>query len=172
MEFTYVLPGWEGSVANGRVLHDALRRANGLRVPNGCYYLVDAGYTNCKAFLAPFRGQQYRLKEWEDGTQPRNAQEYFNMKHSHARNVIERCFGLLNSRWVILCSPSFFPIKTQNRIILACCLLHNFIMHEMPNDVPDPIPKDECENDEEDEVEDNDDLITAVELFRVVNWVA
>ena len=129
-----------------------------------CHYLVDAGYTNCKGFLAPFRGQRYHLKEWEDGTQPRNAQEYYNMKHSHARNVIEICFGVLKSRWAILRSPSFFPIKTQNRIILACCLLHNFIRHEMPNDVPDPIPEDECENVEEDEEqEDNDDLITAVE---------
>ncbi|MFQ6634681.1 hypothetical protein Gotur_010512 [Gossypium turneri] len=47
MQFVYVLPGWEGSVADGRVLQDAI----------SCYYLVDAGYTNCEGFLAPFRGQ-------------------------------------------------------------------------------------------------------------------
>ena len=37
MKFIYVLPGWEGSAADGRVLRDALRRENGLRVPNGKY---------------------------------------------------------------------------------------------------------------------------------------
>ncbi|XP_054820822.1 uncharacterized protein LOC129319784 [Prosopis cineraria] len=38
---------WEGSAADGRVLRDAISRRNGLRVPQGYYYLVDAGYTNC-----------------------------------------------------------------------------------------------------------------------------
>ncbi|KAK3221951.1 hypothetical protein Dsin_008976 [Dipteronia sinensis] len=41
MQFIYVLPGWEGSAADGRVLRDAISRTNGLCVPNGCYYLVD-----------------------------------------------------------------------------------------------------------------------------------
>uniref|UniRef100_A0A803MDI9 Transposase n=1 Tax=Chenopodium quinoa TaxID=63459 RepID=A0A803MDI9_CHEQI len=33
LRFTYVLPGWEGSVSDPRVLHDALRRPNGLKIP-------------------------------------------------------------------------------------------------------------------------------------------
>jgi hypothetical protein len=35
MQFIYVLPGWEGSAADGRVLRDALSRPTGLRVPRG-----------------------------------------------------------------------------------------------------------------------------------------
>jgi hypothetical protein len=35
MQFIYVLPGWEGSAADGRVLRDALSRPNGLVVPRG-----------------------------------------------------------------------------------------------------------------------------------------
>ncbi|KAL8469564.1 hypothetical protein ACS0TY_032418 [Phlomoides rotata] len=34
-------------------------------------------------------------------------------------------------RWGILCSPSWYPIKSANKIIIACCLLHNYIGHEM-----------------------------------------
>ncbi|PPE00443.1 hypothetical protein GOBAR_DD02539 [Gossypium barbadense] len=34
MQFVYVLPGWEGSVADGRVLRDAISRRNGLNVPH------------------------------------------------------------------------------------------------------------------------------------------
>jgi hypothetical protein len=56
------------------------------------------------------------------------------MKHSSARNVIERCFGLLKGRWAILREKSFYPIKTQGRIITACCLLHNHIRKEMALD--------------------------------------
>ena len=33
IRFTYVLPGWEGSTSDPRVLRDALRRPNGLKVP-------------------------------------------------------------------------------------------------------------------------------------------
>lgn len=33
--FVYVLPGWEGSAADGRVLRDAVNRVNGLKVPRG-----------------------------------------------------------------------------------------------------------------------------------------
>ena len=38
MEFIFVLPGWEGSVSDSRVLRDAISRPNGLRVPNGKAY--------------------------------------------------------------------------------------------------------------------------------------
>lgn len=33
LRFTYVLAGWEGSAHDALVLHDALTRPNGLRVP-------------------------------------------------------------------------------------------------------------------------------------------
>ncbi|KAL7265388.1 hypothetical protein ACSBR1_003204 [Camellia fascicularis] len=59
------------------------------------------------------------------------------MRHSSARNVIERCFGLLKMRWAILRTYSYFSIKTQFRIITACCLLYNLIQREMPMDLDD-----------------------------------
>jgi len=41
MEFTYVLPGWEGSAHDGRVLRDAISRPNGLKVPQGNNWAYD-----------------------------------------------------------------------------------------------------------------------------------
>ncbi|CAL5386329.1 unnamed protein product [Camellia sinensis] len=117
MQFIYVLPGWEGSASDSRVLRDAVNRPNGLKVPTGFYYLVDAGYTNGEGFLAPYREQRYHLSTWREGGIPVNPEEFFNMKHSAARNVIERRFGLL-----------------KISIITACCLLHNLIRREMPVD--------------------------------------
>ncbi|XVF86105.1 hypothetical protein PTKIN_Ptkin18bG0014400 [Pterospermum kingtungense] len=134
IQFIYVLPGWEGSTADGRVLRDAITRRDGLKIPQGCYYLCDAGYTNGEGFLAPYRGQRYHLNEWRHGHQPATPQEYFNMKHSQARNYIERCFGILKARWAILREKSYYLVKTQYRIILPCCLLHNFIRSEMDFD--------------------------------------
>ncbi|KAA0062235.1 retrotransposon protein [Cucumis melo var. makuwa] len=60
-------------------------------------------------------------------------QEYFNMKHSSAWNVIECVFDLLKGRWPILCGKSYYPVQVQCRTILACCLLHNLITREMMN---------------------------------------
>ncbi|QHO46792.1 hypothetical protein S83_019858 [Arachis hypogaea] len=54
MQFIYALAGWEGSAADSRVLRDALFR-NGFSVPQGHYYLCDAGYMNCEGFLTPYR---------------------------------------------------------------------------------------------------------------------
>ncbi|GJZ61169.1 ALP1-like protein [Tanacetum coccineum] len=161
MQFIYVLPGWEGSAHDSRVLRDAISRPDGLKIPQGCYYLVDAGYCNAPGFLAPFRGQRYHLNEFH-GHRPQSAAEYFNMKHSKARNVIERCFGLLKGRWKILASPFFFPITTQVRIILACCLLHNLIRRYMRVD------PQELEQDEEDEIEHEEQLVEEACLSHII----
>ncbi|KAG6516758.1 hypothetical protein ZIOFF_027232 [Zingiber officinale] len=54
-----------GSAHDNRVLRDAMIRSTSLKVPQGCYYLVDAGYCNADGFLAPFRGQRFDPQELE-----------------------------------------------------------------------------------------------------------
>jgi len=39
------------------------------------------------------------------------------LRHSRARNVIERTFGLWKKKWAILHTQSFFDIKDQVTII-------------------------------------------------------
>ncbi|XP_057756108.1 uncharacterized protein LOC130975314 [Arachis stenosperma] len=135
MNFVYVPSSWEGSASDSRVLRDAITQRNGLKILIGCYYLVDAGYTNGRGFLSPYRNVRYHVNEWVQGHQaPQNCLELFNKKHSSARNVIERCFGLLKKRYTILRSPSFYPIRVQSHIIIACCLLQNFICMNMDVD--------------------------------------
>ncbi|CAN1139133.1 Putative nuclease HARBI1 [Linum perenne] len=136
MQFMYCLAGWEGSAHDSRVLRDAISRTNGLRVPTvaGKYYLCDAGYANARGFLTPFRGQRYHLQEWGRNI-PRTAEEYYNMKHSGARNVIERAFGILKMRWAILRDSSWFSPRMVGMIMNACCLLHNYIRREGGADI-------------------------------------
>lgn len=44
MEFIYVLPGWEGSASDSRVLRDAISRRNGLKVPKGSNYMNNLNF--------------------------------------------------------------------------------------------------------------------------------
>lgn len=62
MNFVYVLPGWEGSAHDGRVLADA-PMSHGFNTPVGKYWLGDAGYGNTQFIMAPYRGIRYHLKE-------------------------------------------------------------------------------------------------------------
>jgi hypothetical protein len=78
------------------------------------YYLVDVGYTNGPVFLSPFRSTLYHLKEWvASQQQPQNYKELYNLRHSRARNVVKRTFGLLKKKWAILRNCSFFSIEDQ-----------------------------------------------------------
>ncbi|XP_042014843.1 putative nuclease HARBI1 [Salvia splendens] len=135
LRFTYVLPGWEGSAGDSRVLRDAVSRPHGLRVPIGTYYLCDNAHANSEGFLTPYKGVRYYLKEWGPAAHvPQNPKELFNMRHTKARNIIERAFAILKMRWGILRSPSFYPLQVQIRLITCCFILHNFIRREMDDD--------------------------------------
>ncbi|KAL1556309.1 hypothetical protein AAHA92_11953 [Salvia divinorum] len=125
---------------DARVLRDAVTRTRGIKVPKGQYYLCDNGYANSDGFLTPYKGVRYHLKEWGPAAVvPQDSREMFNMRHTKARNVIERAFAVVKIRWGILRSASYYPIRTQIRLILCCFLLHNFIRGEM---MVDPIEQE------------------------------
>ncbi|KAL6573132.1 hypothetical protein OROHE_002608 [Orobanche hederae] len=169
MRFVYMLAGWEGSAADGRVLREALNKPNSFKVPQGCYYLVDYGYANAPGFLAPYRSIRH-LQGWmDDGLSPQNPKKYFNMKHFSARNVIERTFGLLKKRWAVLKSLMAYSMDTQNNIILACALIHNFYRDNMSRDpVEDESSSDESSSDE-DESEQSTEFIDSVNSSATFN---
>jgi len=81
------------------------------------------------------------------------------MRHSSARNVIERCFGLIKARWAILRGNSYHPIESMPRIIIACCLLHNFIRQTMSEDPLD----NEVPTNHTQPGNDHDNVISTVE---------
>jgi len=63
--FTFLLPGPEGSANDSMVLHWACEKF-GLTIGEPNYYLVDGGYGQTKATLAPYRGTRYHLKDFGD----------------------------------------------------------------------------------------------------------
>ncbi|XP_025647417.1 protein ALP1-like [Arachis hypogaea] len=128
MKFTYVLSGWEGTASDSRTLKDALSREYLLRIPEGNFYLGDAGFMLKPGILTPYRGVRYHLKEYSV-CEPQNSKELFNHRHSSLRNVIERCFGVLKKRFPIIAGDTkpYYSFETM-RHFLACCILHNFLM--------------------------------------------
>lgn len=60
--FIYSLCGWEGSASDARIWDDA--RSRDLIVPEGRYYLADAGFPSCKELLIPYKAVRYHLAEW------------------------------------------------------------------------------------------------------------
>ncbi|KAK2442379.1 hypothetical protein QL285_013576 [Trifolium repens] len=61
MKFTYVLAGWEGTAFDSRILKDALTKQDPLIIPEGKFYLGDAGFMLKRGLLTPYRGVRYHL---------------------------------------------------------------------------------------------------------------
>ena len=134
MHFCYVLPGWEGSAHDSRVLKDAMD-GKGFVIPVGKYWLGDAGYSNSDHLLVPYKGVRYHLKETLLALQkPKNAKELFNLRHFSLRNVIERIFGVAKKPFPCLKVAPEFSKQTQIEIVYAITALHNFIRKNHPEE--------------------------------------
>ncbi|XP_028771547.1 putative nuclease HARBI1 [Neltuma alba] len=134
LKFTYVLPGWEGTASDSRIIKNALTREDSLKISEGKYYLVDAGFMLTRGLITPYRGVRYHLKEYSKRNPPLNHKELFNLRHAKLRNAIERAFGVLKKRFAILSNATepTYGIKVQKTIIYACIILHNFLMSADP----------------------------------------
>ncbi|KAG6470655.1 hypothetical protein ZIOFF_071732 [Zingiber officinale] len=84
-------------------------------------------------FLTPYRSTQYHLKEYSRHP-PEHPKELFNLRHSSLRNAIERAFGVLKNRFPILAKMSRYDVETVSEIVLACCILHNFLVDFDPDE--------------------------------------
>ncbi|XP_068641909.1 uncharacterized protein [Aristolochia californica] len=123
MQFTYILAGWEGSAVDSHVLKSTLTRRDKIYVPEGKYYLLEAGYANLLGFLAPYR-----------------------------------------ARFKILKDAPPFDFDVQVNIVIACCVLHNYISMEdhmdlfedEEDDSSDDFGGEDCEANNESDIEDSD----------------
>ncbi|KAI3837278.1 hypothetical protein MKX03_013001 [Papaver bracteatum] len=97
---------------------------------------VDSGYSNMLGYLDPYRGQQYHINDYPGTRGPCSAREKFNHAHSSLRNIIERCFGVLKSRFPIFKMMPSYSLSKQRNIVIAACAIPNFIRrHAMEDDL-------------------------------------
>ncbi|KAJ6697572.1 hypothetical protein OIU85_003899 [Salix viminalis] len=104
-------------------------------IPEGKYYIVDTGYSNLEGFIAPYPGVRYHLHEFRGANQlPRNPQELFNHRHCSLRNTIQVSFDVLKTRFPILKVAPQYGFHVQRDIVIAACVLHNYIRREGKDD--------------------------------------
>jgi len=93
------------------------------------------GYPDRPGYLSPYKGCKYHHQQWRRGPAPSGEREVFNKAHSSLRSVIEQSFGVLKDEVKnVLVVPSYLE-RTQTKIILVCCGLHNFILDNDDDDV-------------------------------------
>ncbi|KAK6151519.1 hypothetical protein DH2020_014154 [Rehmannia glutinosa] len=105
-------------------------------ITNCKYYVVDSGFSNFPSFLSPYHGERYHIPEWVGANRnPSTVKELFNRRHATVRNVIERCFGSLKQRFAIIkgLMPNY-KLPTQADIVIACCVVHNFVRKHSASD--------------------------------------
>jgi DDE superfamily endonuclease len=169
MKFVFASVGCEGSANDMKVLRVALERG-GFSIPPGRYYLADAGYANTGRFLSPFRGHVYHLRDFEQVARSgryRSAEDLFNHRHSQLRNIIERAFGVLKNRFKILKIMHPYKFKKQCLVVLACFILHNFIIrqNELQNEGDDILDQELEKQPREDEDEESDEENDPIDIY-------
>ncbi|KAJ1689132.1 hypothetical protein LUZ63_013287 [Rhynchospora breviuscula] len=147
LKFTYILVGCEGTASDSRIIKNALSRRYPLKIPEGKFYLVDAGFMIRSTLITPYRGERYHLKEYSQSNPPQTERELFNLRHSSLRNAIERCFGVLKKRFPIIRSNTepHYSTDTLKKIILSCCILHNYLV-DKDTDLPSMLAEVDAEN--------------------------
>lgn len=83
----------------------------------------------------PCWATRYHLKEYGGRNYLTNHRELFNLRHSSLRVIEERAFGALKNRFRILDNKPYHPYKTQVKLVLACCILHNWILSDGQDEV-------------------------------------
>ncbi|XP_035220140.1 protein ALP1-like [Stegodyphus dumicola] len=80
-------------------------------------FIADEAFPLKTNMLRPFPGKLL----------PRN-KRIFNYRLARARRCIENAFGILTARWRVLRNTLNVQPDRADRIVFACCCLHNFLM--------------------------------------------
>ncbi|KAH9106237.1 hypothetical protein AeMF1_018116 [Aphanomyces euteiches] len=74
---------------------------------------------------------------------PQSAEELYNYRHSRARIVVERAFGMWKMKWKVLCGGLGVCIRSAIDIIHVCAALHNLAIEFNPSIVSSTLGDDE-----------------------------
>ncbi|KAJ3706851.1 hypothetical protein LUZ61_010556 [Rhynchospora tenuis] len=135
---------------SGQTFKERWRDRKGNIVPPGRYYLVDGGYANTPQFLSPYRGKTYHLAQFSTrGRENRYdcAEELYNYRHAQLRNIVEKTFGILKGRFKICKEMHKYKYDMQTDLVIACCILHNFIKRHQHDNSYDGSSDDEVDSD-------------------------
>ncbi|XP_022181356.1 putative nuclease HARBI1 [Myzus persicae] len=116
--FRYVNVGCNGRFSDGGVFQNCeISKAleNNL-LPNGGFIVGDDAFP-----LKPYLFKPYSLKQLT------LSEKIFNYRLSRARRIVENAFGILVGKFRVFEKPIACDVSTVDKIILACCALHNWL---------------------------------------------
>lgn len=115
--FTYIDIGCNGRVSDGGVFsHCSLSNAleNNI-LPEGHLFVGDNAFPLKKYLMKPYGGNNLT-----------HEQKIFNYRLSRARRIVENAFGILVARFRIFERPIQFEPNKVEKIVKACCAIHNW----------------------------------------------
>lgn len=131
-EFIYVSCGTNGRISDGGVIKntdfynllvtDSLKLPQPVNMPGiqdelPFVFIGDEAFSLMTNFMTPYR-QTNRIGYEE---------KCFNYRLSRARRVVENAFGIMANRFRVLLTPIATKVNTVDDIVMACCVLHNFL---------------------------------------------
>lgn len=60
------------------------------------------------------------------------AERIYNYRLSRARRVVENAFGILASKFRLFQKPISLKLETLDKVVLACCAIHNWLKKTNP----------------------------------------
>lgn len=131
-EFIYVSCGTNEKIFDGGVIKNTdfykLLTTNSLKLPQPVnmpeldnplpfVFIGDEAFSLRTNLMTPYR-QTTRIGYQE---------KCFNYRLSQARRVVENAFGIMANRFRVLLTPIATKVDTVDDIIMASCVLHNFL---------------------------------------------
>ena len=109
----------------GNMLHQRKLNLPGEQLINGKYipyvFLADDAFPLHRNIMKPFKPQ---LK----GQPITDSERIFNYRLSRARRCVENAFGILSARWICLARTLFLNPDRAQKVVSACCSLHNYLL--------------------------------------------
>lgn len=134
--FIYVDVGCNGSGSDGGVFKAcSFRKA----IENGDLGIPEEDALPDSDQIVPYflvGDEAFPLKTWLMKPIPRRGlskeQRIYNYRLSRARRVVENAFGILSAKYRCLHTTMLQSPERVQKIVLACCCLHNLIRRSMP----------------------------------------
>lgn len=84
------------------------------------YFVADDAFPLNKRIMKPYAPRK--------PTKLQDDERIFNYRLSRARRCVENAFGILCSKWICLGRTMYCSPDRAQKIISACCYLHNFLL--------------------------------------------
>ncbi|CAG2198528.1 unnamed protein product [Mytilus edulis] len=126
MMIRHAFTGWPGSTHDARVLRNSSLYnlgENSNKIAQDMYLLADSAYPLREWIITPFR----------DNGRLNQGQRRFNRALSSARQIVERCIGLLKGRFRRLREISLHLLLDIIQNIISACILHNLCVAKNDN---------------------------------------